>query len=340
MCAELFSRMQFYPQRMLQNFGLSDGMITAERLMLELGRRGMGRDRAHHLVRDMCIEHSERLHHFREALRDYFGPSAKAIALKRSTKSMVNVRQATWRSPLHGQGGTTASGPPKMTPLSPEMSGTTSRHANVGHDSEAEPALRSSNIMNHKGCSTRVSWDSSPAQAGHRSTKGQQSVAQTCSKRRPRRRSLGDIKESTSSDTPQHPGSLAALVGNEPDVIHFLGKGDKSKAVAVAESLLDPQGYTGACSQLAEQASVRAKQSSSVLLNLSQRYAAISAKVMHGQGNRSTAAEVSRMLRETSAVAGSFQAIAESDELKSGLPSLNDLSVYSADSASPISPAK
>ena len=46
-------------------------MITSERLMLELGRRGLGRDHAHHLVHQLCVTHGRRLRSFREEMRTH-----------------------------------------------------------------------------------------------------------------------------------------------------------------------------------------------------------------------------------------------------------------------------
>jgi hypothetical protein len=119
--------MRFYPQRMLQNFAHSDGMITAERLMLELGRRGLGRDRAHHLVHELCIEHSKRLHAFHESVREHLVISDTGVGgkLPRNAKGSIyspdmhaNPGGPNFQRPAGGvqsvysKGKSTASGPP------------------------------------------------------------------------------------------------------------------------------------------------------------------------------------------------------------------------------------
>ena len=48
---EVFGGLQIFPERMLANLGLSGGLIMAEALMLELGKR-IGRQRAHDVVYD------------------------------------------------------------------------------------------------------------------------------------------------------------------------------------------------------------------------------------------------------------------------------------------------
>jgi len=63
----LFAGLQVFPERMLANLQLSGGLIMAEALMLELGRR-IGRQRAHDAVYDAAqgavVEHRP----FRELL--------------------------------------------------------------------------------------------------------------------------------------------------------------------------------------------------------------------------------------------------------------------------------
>jgi len=63
----LFAGLQVFPERMLANLGLSGGLIMAEALMLELGKR-IGRQRAHDVVYDAAQATVTERRPFRELL--------------------------------------------------------------------------------------------------------------------------------------------------------------------------------------------------------------------------------------------------------------------------------
>ena len=65
----LFSGLQVFPDRMRQNLDVSGGLIMAEALMLELGKR-IGRQRAHDAVYDAAQAAVTRSRPFREMLAD------------------------------------------------------------------------------------------------------------------------------------------------------------------------------------------------------------------------------------------------------------------------------
>jgi adenylosuccinate lyase len=54
--AEIFRTLRVYPERMLANLKATKGQVMAESVMMALSRKGLGRQEAHRLVRDLALK--------------------------------------------------------------------------------------------------------------------------------------------------------------------------------------------------------------------------------------------------------------------------------------------
>ncbi len=64
----ILSNLEFFPENIKKNLELSKGLIMAERLMIELTKKGMGRQEAHELVRGMAQEAFKSGRHLRDVV--------------------------------------------------------------------------------------------------------------------------------------------------------------------------------------------------------------------------------------------------------------------------------
>eukprot|EP01044_Picomonas_judraskeda_P003964 COSAG03_NODE_339_length_8835_cov_8.679144_5_plen_543_part_00 len=213
LCTALFGGMRFFPMRMMQNFQHSDGMITSERLMLELGRRGMGRDHAHHLVHQLCVAHGRRLRAFREEVRLHLtAPPGSSDAAQRKVKS-YNDLQRYRGSPSSSTGDS----PPKAE--SPSNGGA---QGGTPHGESAAPAvfaLKTSPTCPNVSVRASVEGIPTTVQTPGRDPRG------SGSRRRQRRLSIDSIAQGAGRDYeggPAHPGSLASLAVKDADIVKYV----------------------------------------------------------------------------------------------------------------------
>ncbi len=66
---EIFRALRVYPDRMKANLDATQGQVMAESVMIALTRKGMGRQDAHKLVRDVAMKARTQGRHLREALK-------------------------------------------------------------------------------------------------------------------------------------------------------------------------------------------------------------------------------------------------------------------------------
>jgi len=123
-------------------------------------------------------------------------------------------------------------------------------------------------------------------------------------------------REGEEEGGPTHPGSLANLAAQDPDIVKVLGAGDVAAAEAAAEALLNPKNYTGECSKISISAARRATRTVSALSDLALRYHAISELVFHGRAEAGNAGKITVLIDQLTERAAAFQAISVSDELK------------------------
>ena len=303
----VFSGLRVYPMRMMQNFQHSKGMITSERLMLELGRRGMGRDHAHHLVHQLCVTQGKRLHAFHDAVRLHLTAPPTADMTQRKTKSFVNL--------LHRREGQGAGAGRDKAVL-------TSRAVSTG-ERPPHPLVPSTSF---DATPVRVSADGLPTRKLQEMAVDDTHEEETeapagAGSRRRRRLSLDSDalfrqREGEEEGGPTHPGSLANLAAQDPDIVKVLGAGDVAAAEAAAEALLNPKNYTGECSKISISAARRATRTVSALSDLALRYHAISELVFHGRAEAGNAGKITVLIDQLTERAAAFQAISVSDELK------------------------
>lgn len=314
LCTALFGGMRFFPMRMMQNFQHSDGMITSERLMLELGRRGMGRDHAHHLVHQLCVNHGRRLRAFREQLRLHL--MAPPGSANRKAKSF-NDLQGLQGSPSPSKGGS-----PRSSEADSPADGQSPTHdatqAGSLRPEGTPPPVSFGPPSASSGVSVRTSAEGLPISrmAG---TPGRFTAKPKRS--RPRRMSIDSIAQGgggnfDDENGPTHPGSLAALASADPDIVKYLGNGDAAAAQVAAENLLNPKNYTGECSKIATSGAKRARRATSALSDLALRYHSISELVFHGRSEAGNADKISVLIEQVTDRADAFEAISEADELK------------------------
>jgi 3-carboxy-cis,cis-muconate cycloisomerase len=306
LCTALFGGMRFFPMRMMQNFQHSDGMITSERLMLELGRRGMGRDHAHHLVHQLCVAHGRRLRAFREEVRLHLiAPPGSDDAAQRKVKSFGDL-QGLRGSPSPSKGESPANG---QSPTDPIQAGSPSREGTPAALSFKPPSTS-------LGVSVRASAEGLPIPR----TPGTPNRYKAKTKRSSQRRlSIDSIAQGGGGDYengPTHPGSLAVLASEEPDIVKYLGNGDAAAAQLAAENLLNPKNYTGECSKIAITGAKRARRATSALADLAVRYHSISELVFHGRAEAGNADKISVIIAQLTERADAFEAISAADELK------------------------
>ena len=321
--------------------------------MLELGRRGLGRDHAHHLVHQLCVTHGRRLRSFREEMRTHL--TAPDLGKKKS-KSFADLQKAK---------GTPT--PPKSTSIDNirEVAGGDLEEETTSEEDEQPQAPATPERTGESGCcllhacaASRLTSRSvcaaagppslqtslstpdpvlgglatptrprgravtpSPADTGVRaSTDGlpRMSSARPLvqEKRRPRRLSLDNSPPDSAALRPEHPGSLASLAAQNADIIRVLGDGDKDVAEAAAETLLNPKNYTGECSKISLQGARRATRTVGALSDLSSRYNAISELVFHGRADEGNAGRITVLIEQLTDRAAAFQAISAGDELK------------------------
>src|SRR2546425_12989405 len=80
---EVFTTLRVYPERMKENLEATKGQVMAEAVMMALVGKGLGRQEAHKLVRDVAFNARSRGIHLREALE-----SASKV-LKRFSKQSI-----------------------------------------------------------------------------------------------------------------------------------------------------------------------------------------------------------------------------------------------------------
>jgi len=73
----ILSNLEFFPENIKKNLELSKGLIMAERLMIELTKKGMGRQDAHELVRTMAQEAFRSGRHLRDVVLEKKAVSEK-----------------------------------------------------------------------------------------------------------------------------------------------------------------------------------------------------------------------------------------------------------------------
>jgi adenylosuccinate lyase len=66
---EIFRGLRVYPDRMKQNLEATKGQVMSESVMIALTRKGMGRQEAHRLVRDVAMKARAKGGHLRDALQ-------------------------------------------------------------------------------------------------------------------------------------------------------------------------------------------------------------------------------------------------------------------------------
>ncbi len=66
---EIFRTLRVYPDRMKQNLEATQGQVMSESVMIALARKGMGRQDAHRLVRDVAMKARTDGKHLRDALK-------------------------------------------------------------------------------------------------------------------------------------------------------------------------------------------------------------------------------------------------------------------------------
>ncbi len=66
---EIFRTLRVYPERMKANLEATQGQVMSESVMIALTRKGMGRQEAHKLVRDVAMKAREDGRHLRDALK-------------------------------------------------------------------------------------------------------------------------------------------------------------------------------------------------------------------------------------------------------------------------------
>jgi adenylosuccinate lyase len=66
---EVFRSLRVYPDRMKENLEATKGQVMSESVMIALTRKGMGRQEAHRLVRDVALKARTKGLHLRDALK-------------------------------------------------------------------------------------------------------------------------------------------------------------------------------------------------------------------------------------------------------------------------------
>ena len=66
---EIFRSLRVYPDRMKQNLEATKGQVMSESVMIALTRKGMGRQEAHRLVRDVAMRARDKGAHLKDALK-------------------------------------------------------------------------------------------------------------------------------------------------------------------------------------------------------------------------------------------------------------------------------
>jgi adenylosuccinate lyase len=66
---EIFRTLRVYPERMLANLEATKGQVMAESVMMALSRKGMGRQEAHRLVRDLALKARGEGRHLKDVLK-------------------------------------------------------------------------------------------------------------------------------------------------------------------------------------------------------------------------------------------------------------------------------